>query len=444
MKISRSIDVNIENLNQILGVGKSYDIVCRKMNIASKKVALYYVNGMVNHEVMTMILHNLDRLQQGEIVLNTLEKLFYAHINHIQVEVENKVPIVVDKIMSGQLTLLIDSENEVLIIDVRNYPARQPQEPDLEKVVRGSRDGFVETLLFNTALLRRRIREPSLKFELVQRGVRSKTDIVVAYIDDIANSKIVNNIKERIMAIDIDGLPMAEKAVEELITPGSYWNPFPKIRYTERPDVAAVHLLEGRVLIMVDTSPSVIIVPCTLWDHMQHAEEFRQNPTVGIYVRWIRYIGILASVFLIPLWFLFAMHPELLPSELKFIGPREEGNVPLFIQFIIAELAVDWVRLAAIHTPTPLATSLGIIGAILVGEVAVKIGLFMPEVVMYTAVAMVGIFLTPSIEVSWANRLVRIFLLIAAAIFGVYGLIISVIIVIVFLAKIKSIGVSYL
>ncbi|MTI79369.1 MAG: spore germination protein [Firmicutes bacterium] len=444
-KLSKRIDDNIDRLNEALGVGKSYDLICRKMTIAGKKkIAMYYINGMVNSDVMTMILHNLDELQREEISLHTLEKLLSEHVNHIQVQTETKMTTIINNVMSGPLALVVDGEDQALIIDVRNYPGRQPQEPDLEKVVRGPRDGFVETLLLNTALIRRRIRDPRLRCEVMQSSIRSKSDIVVVYLEDVANEELVDRVKERIKSIKIDGLPMAEKAVEELITPGSYWNPFPKVRYTERPDVASTHLLEGRVMVMVDTSPSAIILPVTLWDHMQHAEEFRQNPTVGVYVRWARYLGIAASIFLLPLWFLFAIQPELLPPDLRFIGPNEPGKIPLIGQFLLAELAVDWIRLAAIHTPTPLATSLGIIAALLIGDMATQVGLFTVEVIMYTAVAMVGVFLTPSYELSWANRLVRLILLLSVAAFQLPGLIIASFAVLVFLGTTKSFGVPYL
>ncbi|MBM7854690.1 stage V sporulation protein AF [Desulfohalotomaculum tongense] len=444
-KLTKHIDKNIDTLNEALGVGKSYDLICRKMTIAGKKkIALYYVNGMVKEDIMTMILHNLDELDRQDISVHTLEKLLNEHINHIQVQKESKLTTIINNVMSGPLALVIDGEDQALVIDVRNYPGRQPQEPDLEKVVRGSRDGFVETVLLNTALLRRRIRDPRLRFEVMQSSIRSKTDIIIAYIEDVANEETVERIKERIKSINIDGLPMAEKAVEELITPGSYWNPFPKVRYTERPDVAAAHLLEGRVLVMVDTSPSVIIAPVTLWDHMQHAEEFRQNPAVGVYVRWARYLGIFTSIFLLPVWLLFALQPELLPPDLRFIGPNEPGKIPLIGQFLIAEVAVDWIRMAAIHTPTPLATSLGIIAALLIGDMATQVGLFTAEVIMYTAVSMVGVFLTPSFELSWANRLVRLFLLLAVAIFRLPGLIIATLAVFAYLANTKSFGVPYL
>ena len=237
---------------------------------------------------------------------------------------------------------------------------------------------------------------------------------------------------------------MAEKAIEELIEPGKYGGLFPKVRFTERPDVAVSHLLEGRVLIMVDTSPSIIITPCTLWDHLQAAEEYREGPPVGIYIRWVRYAGVLAALFLLPLWFLFAIQPELLPPSLRFIGPSEPGKIPLIGQFLLAELAIDMIRLATIHTPSPLAMATGLIAALLIGDMAVTVGLFNAEVVMYTAAAAVASFMIPSYEMSWAIRLVRLFLLLATAAFRLPGLIISALLVLVYLLRTKSMGVPYL
>ena len=237
---------------------------------------------------------------------------------------------------------------------------------------------------------------------------------------------------------------MAEKSVEELIVGGNTWNPFPKVRYTERPDVAAIHLLEGHVLIMVDASPSVIIAPSTFFHHLQHAEEYRQNPTVGVYIRWVRFIAIFASVLLTPLWLLLALSPELLPESMQFIGPQKMGNVPLLIQFLIGELALDLMRMAAIHTPSPMTTALGVIAALLIGEVAINIGLFSPEVILYTATVAVCSYCTPSYEMAMANRLVRLFILLLTGIFQLPGLIAGVLLTLVVLLFTKSFGIPYL
>lgn len=443
-KVSSNLERNIAYLNSILGYGKSFDIVLRRFNVAGKEIAMYFVNGFVKDDVMSLILRNLDELKKLDVTPNSLNKLFNEHINHIQVEQVDNLENIIDQVLAGPLALLIEGEEKALIIDLRMYPSRSPQEPDLEKVVRGPRDGFVETVLMNTLLIRRRLRDPRLRNEVLQVGTRSKTDVCISYIDDIANPELVKKVKEKLQNIKIDGIPMAEKAIEELIEPAKYGNLFPKVRFTERPDVAVTHLLEGRVLIMVDTSPSIIITPCTLWDHLQAAEEYREGPPVGIYIRWVRYAGLLAALFLLPLWFLFVIQPELLPPSLKFIGPNEPGKIPIIGQFLLAELAIDMIRLATVHTPSPLATSTGIIAALLVGDVAIKVGLFNAEVVMYTAIAAVASFMIPSYEMSWAIRLVRLFLLLATAAFRLPGLIISTLLVLVYLLRAKSLGVPYL
>lgn len=442
--VSKDLDINLSVLQERMSVKENYDVIIREMTVGSVRVALLFIDALTNDQIVTLILKELVGIRRGEISTNAFEKIFSHFVPYTEVDMADNMEELIDKVLSGPQVLLVDGEDKAIVIDARTYPARQPEEPDLEKVVRGSRDGFVETLVFNTALIRRRIRDPRLRMEAVQAGVRSKTDVVICYIKDVANHQLVENIKENIQKIRIDGLPMAEKAVEELISPGSYWNPFPKVRYTERPDVAAVHLLEGHVLILVDTSPSIMITPATYWHHLQHAEEYRQNPTTGIYIRWLRFIGVAASIFLLPLWLLAVLHPDLLPPWLKFIGPQKSGQIPIFLQFILAELSIDMVRMATIHTPTALASGISIVAALLLGQIAVQVGLFSSEVVMYVAIAMIGTFLTPSYELGWANRMVRLFLLVMVAAFGLPGLIVGVAVFIGYLVMTRSFGVPYL
>jgi stage V sporulation protein AF len=346
-------------------------------------------------------------------------------------------------VLAGPTALVVDGVDQVILIDARTYPVRGPQEPDIERVVRGSRDGFVETLVFNTALTRRRIRDRTLRMEYMQVGRRSKTDIVVSYIEDIADPIMVEKIKESLSKIDTDGLPMAEKSIEEFIS-GRHWNPYPMVRYTERPDTAATHLYEGHVCIIVDGSPSVIITPTTFWHHLQHAEEYRNKPLVGAYLRFVRFLAVWASIFLLPLWYLFAVEPQLLPEALSYIGPNDIGQLPLVVQFLIIELGLDMLRMAAIHTPSSLATALGLVAALMIGQVAVEVGLFINEVILYLAIAAIGTFSTPSYEMSLANRLIRIGLLIATSLFHTYGYVIGIVLLIIMLARMKSFGVPYL
>jgi len=443
-RLSKDLAVNQDLLAEKLGFDKNFDIVRREMIIGGRKVLMVFVNAFVNSAVMTEILYSLHQLDREDLSVDAFQKLFLKHITYNQVEPTEYLEDLIETMLSGPLALIVDGLDKAIILDVRTYPGRNPAEPDLEKVVRGSRDGFTETLVVNTALIRRRLRDPKLRMESIQAGNRSKTDIAICYIEDIANQDLVDSIREKIGAINIDGLPMAEKAVEELITPGSYWNPLPRVRYTERPDVAASHLLEGHVLVLVDTSPSVIITPATYFHHLQHAEEYRQNPTAGVYMRLIRFFGIAISVFLLPIWLLAVLQPSLLPDALKFIGPDKIGKIPIFIQFLFAEAAVDMVRMATIHTPTALATAVGLIAALLIGDLAVTVGLFNPEVIMYTAAAVVGNYLTPSYELGFANRLIRLFLLIMVGLFRLPGLLVGLALVLALLILTRSFGVPYL
>jgi len=441
--LSKRLEENVGYLKKSLGIGESFDVILRELNFGGKKMALLYMQGLSNDEYLTMVLRRLSELKHEDISINTYEKIFHL-IPFSQVKRVDNLQEIINTVLMGPQILLIDGQEEAIILDARSYPVRTPEEPDLERVVRGSRDGFVETLVFNTALIRRRIRDPRLRVEIIQAGSRSRSDIAVCFLQDVANPDLVDSVKEKIKHITIDGLPMAEKAVEELITPGSYWNPFPRVRYTERPDVAAAHLLQGHVLVLVDTSPSVMILPTTYFHHLQYAEEFRQNPTIGVWVRWIRYLGVAASLFLLPLWLLAAMHPEILPPALKFIGVKKAASIPIFLQFVLAEISVDMVRLATIHTPTALSTAISLIAALLIGQVATMVGLFSPEAILYVAVAAIGTFLTPSFELGQANRLVRLFLVLVTGFFGLPGFILGTLAVLAFLAATRSFGVPYL
>ena len=444
VRVDTDLDVNNNWIMKELGVGQSFDVIRRDINIAGRRATLFYINGMAREDVLTYVLTSLAKLKREDLAPDAYTKIFNQYMSYLQVEALDDLHKVVDKILSGGIVVLIDGFKKVIQLDARSYPVRSPEESDLERVVRGSRDNFVETLLFNVNLLRRRVRDPKLRTEILQVGSRSKTDVAVVYIQDIANPRLVDIIKERIKAIKMDGLPMAEKSLEEFITPGSYWNPFPRVRYTERPDVSASHLFEGHVLVMVDTSPSVMILPATIFHHLQHAEEFRQAPLIGTFLRAVRFAGVFLSVFLPPLWLLAALQQNLLPPGLAWIGPKELGKIPLVWQFLFAELGIDLMRLAAIHTPTSLATALGLIAAVLIGQIAVAVGFFNPEVILYMAIAAVGIFATPSYELGMANTLVRVASLIGVGLFRLPGLVAVTLGTFLLLMTTKSFGLPYL
>lgn len=444
IKISSDYDKTLDLLKNELGEGISFDLLIREFECLGLKSALIGIDGLVKDDVLTWIMQSLHLMEGDTSSSAKIGSLLEQSLPYIEFDRKINIDEIIYAVLSGSVLLLVDGCDEVFIIDARIYPSRSPEEPEIERVVRGSRDGFTETVVFNTALIRRRVRDPKLRIKLLQVGKRSKTDVCVAYIEDIANPDLVAEIEKRLQQITIDAIPMAEKSIEELIMPGVWWNPLPKVRYTERPDVAAVHLFEGHVVIIVDTSPSVIIAPATYFHHLQHAEEYRQNPIAGAYTRLVRFLAILASIVITPLWLLFALSPELLPESLKFIGPKELGEVPLFVQFIIAEFSIDLIRMAAIHTPSPLATAVGVIAALMIGDIAVTIGLIVPEVLIYTAIVAIGSYSTPSYEMAMANRLIRIFILLSTGIFRLPGFIISIILAFLLVAFTKSFNVPYL
>jgi stage V sporulation protein AF len=441
--IPESVDEIEEYFKERIGLEVSFDLGVRKLKVLKKNVHIYYVNGLCNTEFIIEIMEQIVEFGNSDKLSTRFLQNLENHLVHQSVKQIKTLDEMVDQVLTGLIVMVVEGEDTALTIDVRSYPGRQPQEPDTEKVVRGSRDGFVENLIVNTALTRRRIRDERLRFEKIRVGERSKTDIAVAYIKDVADPDLISIVKKEIEGIKIDGLTMADKTVEEFLLKQGY-NPYPMVRYTERADVAATHLLEGHVLVYVDTSPSVIITPTTYFHHLQHVEEYRQSPAVGTFVRWVRFLGVFISLFLLPIWFLFVLEPHLLPEQLSFIGPNKTTNIPIVVQLFLSDVGLEFLRLAAIHTPTPLSTAMGLIAAVLIGQIAIDVGLFVPEVILYTAVATVGTFTTPSYELSVANKIARLVMLVLVAIFHTPGLIIGFTIYILFLTQMRSLNTPYL
>nr|WP_234532561.1 spore germination protein [Paenibacillus pseudetheri] len=442
-EISTSLQDTKQTLTEVMGLGTSFDVTFRQMSFGGHKTALLCLSGFTNTDVTDDILKRLTYLTSENFSTGVLSTFMNEYVPHIQVEEGNSLSESIEKVLEGLSVLFVEGENKVIIMDTRSYPSRSPAEPSIDRVVRGARDGFTETLLSNISLVRRRIRDPGLKYELFRVGRRTQTDVCVAYIDDIVDKTQVKSVIDKIKSIDIDGIPLADKQLEEAIIGGG-WNPYPMVRYSERPDVVASNLLEGRVIIFVDTSPIVIVLPTTFFDLCQHAEENRQTPFMGTYLRWVRFIGIFASMFLLPLWMLLVIHPELKPAMLDFIGPQKTARIPILAQFLIVELGVDLLRMAAVHTPTPLGSAMGLIAAILIGDIAVKSGLFVNEVVLYMALASIGMFATPSYELGLANRIVRLVLLLAVAAFQVPGFMIGTTVLTIFLTTHRSYNSSYM
>ncbi|MBS3197850.1 spore germination protein [Turicibacter bilis] len=441
--VEKNIDETQKILEDKLGIGKSFDVGQREIVVMERRIQLYYVTGLVDSELVVDLMTQLLLLNSLPHPNDDVFQTIHNRLVHQQVTVTDKVNDICTSVLSGLVAIIVDKETQAFVVDVRSYPGRGPSEPDTEKTVRGSRDGYTENIIVNTALTRRRIRTGKLRNIILKVGDQSKTDVVLMYIEDIADQSMVDEVKHRIEQVKVDGLTMTDKELEEFIT-GQVYNPYPLVRYTERPDVVAAHLYQGMIAIIVDTSPSVMIGPVTLFDHLTSVEEYRQTPAVGTFLRLIRYAGIIVSVFLMPTWLLFVLHPEYLPDFLNFIGPQEEGNIPIVLQVISGEIGMEFLRLASIHTPTAISSALGIVSAILIGQVAVDVGLFGPEILFYVAIGALGAFVTPSYELGLANKMFKLFIIVGTALLGLWGYIGTIVVGLIFLATMKSFGKPYL
>ncbi|MER1999254.1 MAG: spore germination protein, partial [Lysinibacillus sp.] len=286
-------------------------------------------------------------------------------------------------------------------------------------------------------------RTPELRLELQQLTNVSKTDIAICYLNDVVSEKHLKWLHNRLDQIRHDGLTMGDKSLEEWIFTQKF-HPVPFVRYSERPDIVAAHLLEGHIAILVDTSPSVILLPTTMFHLLMHAEEYRQAPLVGTMMRWLRYFAVLMSILLLPFWYLLATNVDHIPEKLKFVGVAEPSQVPLYLQLVVADAGIEFLRMAAIHTPTPLSTAMGLIAGVLIGQIAIDVGLFTGEAVLYTAIVALFSFAIPNYELSISMKIFRQILLAMTALFAANGFFIGIAILFYYLAALKPMNTPYL
>ena len=296
-------------LRSRLRVDQCFDIVEKPLEIAGRPAALYFVDGFAKDEVMEKILEFWMKAKPEEVdALKTPEDFARKYVSYIETDTQSDLDKIVTSVLSGMLALLIDGYDKAILLDARTYPSRGVEEPDDDRVLRGSRDGFVETLVFNTALIRRRIRDPRLTMEILQVGRQSKTDVVLCYLEGAENSKVLNAMRKRIKNITIDSLTMSQESLAECLIKKQWYNPFPRVRYTERPDAAAACVLEGKILVLVDNSPSVMILPTSVFDFGQDTNDFYFPPLVGTYLRLVRILVFVITLLLTPVWSSWEFH----------------------------------------------------------------------------------------------------------------------------------------
>ena len=438
-KLSASFEDNIRYMNEILPVAESFDIIRRDIIIGGKASVFYYIDGFIKDEVMLKIMDSFLSVT-AEDMPEDAEGFIQKQVPYVEVDVTEDFDEVIRNVLSGPACLFIDGYKECIILDCRTYPARSVDEPDKDKSLRGSRDGFVETIVFNTALMRRRIRDPHLIMEMTEAGQVSRTDIAICYMSDRVDKELLNNLKKRIENLQLDDLRMNQQSLAEALFKRKWFNPFPKFKYTERPDTAAACLLEGKVVLLVDNSPSAMILPTSILDMIEEANDYYFPTVTAVYLKVTRTIITIATVFFTPLYLLFMQNLEWLPDVFAFVAVRDTVNIPLVFQFLLLEISIDGLRLAAMNTPTMLSTPLSVIAGIVMGEFSVQSGWFNSEVMLYMAFVAVANYTQPNFELGYALKFMRLMLLVLTALFNLYGFIAGCVLVICFLIFNKTLS----
>lgn len=442
----KDFDEWIAEIDNELKPDKSFDIIKRPLKIGGRRAALYFIDGFIKDEVYEKILEFLYKQTPEEIAgIDDMSRFAENKLPYVETDAAYTAREVVTAVLSGPSVLIIEGIRGALLVDTRTYPMRGVEEPQKDRSLRGPRDGFVETLVMNTAMLRRRIRDSRLRMEYMQIGRETKLDISIAYIDGKADKRVLEILRQRLTEIQAGGISMTQEALAESLQKNAFFNPFPKFKFTERPDYASACVLDGRIALIADNSPAVMIIPISFSDFFRETDDYYFLPVVASYIRIIRMLVALLNVVITPLYLLIVKNPAAVPDWLGVLIPEKAGEVPMLAQLLILEFAVDGLRLASLNTPDALSNSLGVVGGLLLSEFAVKAGWFSGESILITAFTAIAGFSLPSFEMGYAMKLERLLLLILSGIFGLWGFIGGLVFIIICMLSVKTLsGRNYL
>lgn len=432
-------NTNLQVLSDALRSEQSFDLVKRELVIANRRATMFFIDGLLKDDITEKILEFFYKNVKDE---NFKSALYFSQsaVPYVEVEVSAELKKVCTDVLSGISALIVEGFTEVILLDTRTYPQRSTSEPDNDKVLRGSRDGFVETLINNTALIRRRIRDTNLTVKAYSVGTQSHTDVAVIYMENKADKKLLANLDKRLKAIDVPSLTMNQQSLVEALYKNLWYNPFPKVKHTERPDTTASAILDGNIVILVDNAPSALLLPTSIFDVLEEADDYYFPPVTGTYLKLARYFITIITVLITPLWLLAIQNPDYYPDFFRFVLLSEPQNIPVFWQLILMEVGIDGLRLAALNTPNSLTTPLSIIGAIALSEFAVDSGWVSMEAILYMALVTVANFTQPNFELGYSLKFCRILLLVLTYIFNVWGFIIAFVINLVLLCTNRTLS----
>ena len=423
-------------MSELLRVKESFDMIERHLTVCERDICFFYVDGFVKDGEMLRIMQYLLSLKQ----IGSAEELD-KKMPYVEVELCSDVDEIIRAVLSGQTVVFAESfGNMAILLDLRTYPARPTEEPESDRVMQGARDGFVETLVVNTALIRRRIRDPRLTMEHFSLGGSSQTDVVVCYVKGVADPEIVEEVREKIALAKPKSLTIGYQSLAETLIRSGWINPFPKIRTTERPDTASAQLLEGSVIVICDTSPQAMILPTSIFDYLEETDDFCFPPLTGTYLRLVRTTILLLSVIITPVWYLSIEYSEILPDALSFLVPQNPGALPIILQLFLVELAIDGLKIASMNTPDILSNSLSVVGALILGDFAVEVGWLCSDVILYMAFVAIANFAQQNHELGYAFKFMRMLILVMVYFLGIWGFVGGILLFLFFVSTNRTIS----
>ena len=444
-RLSEYHEENVRALDELLGVGRCFDMISRDLCVGGKRARLWVVDGYGDDAVIERMLSFWLALETVDDA-PTMQAFIERYVTFGEVNTERDLKTAVTNVFLGKMLLLIEGYDACALIDAKQFPARGVEEPSAGKVLRGAHDGFIETLVVNAALLRRRIRDPQLTLEGHKVSDRSRADIVLCYLENKVDRGLLGEVRQKLSQIDVCSISMSQESIAEaLMGKGQWWNPFPKVRYTERPDAATACVMEGDILVLVDNSPAAMILPTHFFDFVQEANDFYFPPLVGTYLRVLRVVVFLLTMFITPVWYLLVKDPSRTQAGLQFLAIDSDYSVPILAQLLLAEFIVDLLKLASLNTPDVFSNSFSMLGALVLGDFAVQAHWLVPEVLAYMAFVAISNFAQPSYELGYAFKLLRLMLLLFVGALDWVGLALGCIVIVAILASTKPIvGKGYL
>lgn len=448
----KDLEQNLEILKTLFD--NCYDVEFRRIEVGDinkVKMVFIFIDGLIDKNYISEYAI-ASLISQEELKSFTLEGFKSSLIDIIaekslatvDIKEDFHIERIVNVILSGDTAILIDNIDKCLIFDTKGWVSRSIDEPQTEAVIRGPRDGFTESVKVNTTLVRRRIKDANLKLKMHKVGRRSKTSVVVMYMDDIVDKSLVKEVNERISAIDIDAV--LDSSILENLIEDNYLSPFPQIENTERPDSVAASLYEGRVAIIVDNSPFALMVPATIGTLMQSTEDYYTRWPEASFIRGIRLIAIFICLLSPSLYIaVTAYHPGMLPTKLTYYLAASRVNVPFpaVVEAFLMELTLELLRESGTRISGPIGTTVGIVGGLIIGQAAVEAGVVSPLMIIIVALTTIAAFAIPSYEFAAGLRIWRFILIFCSAILGLYGIMLGLIVLGTHMIKLNSFGVPF-